>query len=81
MAITEKMAEDLAKEFALAERALGRLADAIGDVASASNSAIGPITRMSLVNRVRGALGQVAQVHLDISAYDPRPRPRDGGGK
>lgn len=76
----EEKADIIAKAFNSAESAIAELVRAL-KVNGQDFPGVGPLTNASFVARVQGALGQVLNVHLDASIYDPRPRPMDGGGK
>lgn len=42
---------------------------------------MGPLTRKTFIREAQGAEGVIGRLHLNLTDYDPRPRPRDGGGK
>jgi hypothetical protein len=44
-------------------------------------SGVGPITRLAFIRQCQGVEGDIARLHVLIAQYDPRPQPRDGGGK
>lgn len=82
-ATTETAANELADAYLTAEKALTKLqakAKVFNQRMAADGSAIGPVTFAAIEGLIAGAAGMVAQSHLLVTPYDPRPRPMDGGG-
>lgn len=75
----ENAANALADSFMAAEAALADVTAKIR--AAASVIRIGPLTRLSFVRRAQGIEGDLLELHLAVSPYDPRPQTRDGTGK
>lgn len=77
---SEQKADALAAAFAEAEAALATLTAKMRAFTQTAEG-IGPITRLAFIRRAQGIEGEVAQLHVDIKPFDPRPQPFDGGGK
>lgn len=77
---SEQKANELAAAFATAEAALAALVPKMRAFTQTAEG-MGPITRRAFIRRAQGIEGEVAQIHVDIKPFDPRPQPFDGGGK
>lgn len=80
---TEDAANELAAAYLAAEKALTKLQAEIRQfqkAKAAEGSAIGAVTFAAIEGFVAGAAGAVAQSHLMVTPFDPRPHPMDGGG-
>lgn len=77
----EQQAQALADAFSEAEAATARLSNKVRDFVMHADSSIGPITRKTFIREAQGVEGAIGRLHLDISAFDPRPTTFDGGGK
>lgn len=75
----EDLAQTAADKFAAAETAIRDLIDAVQAVKNPCN--IPPVTFLAIKGALWGALGSVADAHLRITPFDPRPHPLDSGGK
>lgn len=74
----EEHSQNCADKFAAVETAIRELASAVQEARAPLN--IPPVTFYSIKGGIWGALGSVAQAHLNITPYDARPQPQDGGG-
>lgn len=77
---SEQKANELAAAFVAAEEATEALSLKM-KAFTKDAAGIGPITRDAFFYRARGIQGAIAQLHVDIKQFDPRPSPFDGGGK
>ena len=77
----EDKAQGIADAFQKAENAVETLVRTVKANLDDFSPTVGPLTTTSFLLRLQGALGDIISVHLDMSPYDPRPRPMDGGGK
>ncbi len=76
----EQKATALANAFKEAEKALAELTAKMRDFVM-DEAFSGPLTKKTFIREAQGIEGAVGRLHLDISPFDPRPQPRDGGGK
>ncbi|MGL4280517.1 MAG: hypothetical protein ACRCS0_09130 [Albidovulum sp.] len=76
----EQAAQKLANKLATAESAAADVSIAMRDFVMHADSTIGPLTRKTFIREAQGIEGAIGRLHLDITPFDPRPRPRDGGG-
>lgn len=77
----ETAAQNLADALAVAEAALADVTAKVKVFTNAMSGGIGPLTRSTFIREAQGIEGAVGRLHLDLTPYDPRPAPRDGGGK
>lgn len=76
----EQAADALAEAFARAEAATAHLSDTMRIFTRVAQG-VGPITRLAFIRQCQGVEGDIARLHVEIKAFDPRPQPFDGGGK
>lgn len=76
----EQKAQALADALYAAEAATATLSNKMRDFVM-DPAFSGDLTRKTFIRRAQGVEGEIGQLHLDITPFDPRPRPRDGGGK
>ena len=76
----EQKANELAAAFVAAETAAAALTDKMRAFTQGA-AGIGPITRLAFIRRAQGIEGSIAQLHVEIKPFDPRPTPLDGSGK
>lgn len=76
----QRKAQELADALAAAEAALATVSSKMRSFVM-DDAFTGDLTRKTFIRRAQGLEGEIGQLHLDITPYDPRPRPRDGGGK
>jgi len=76
----EQKADALAAAFVVAEAAAADLTDKMRAFTQGAFG-VGPITRLAFIRQCQGVEGDIARLHVDIKAFDPRPSPFDGGGK
>lgn len=76
----EQKADALAAAFEAAETAAANLTDKMRAFTQGA-SGVGPITRLAFIRQCQGVEGDIARLHVDIKAFDPRPSPFDGSGK
>lgn len=75
----EERANKLALTIAQAEAALELLTEEVRAFMREAPG-VGPITRKAFTRRCQGIESFVLDLHLDLTPFDPRPGPRDGGG-
>lgn len=76
----EQKATALAYAFDKAEKAAAELTNAMRDFVM-DPAFSGALTKKTFIREAQGVEGVICRLHLDITPFDPRPRPRDGGGK
>jgi hypothetical protein len=79
MSTTEKRADELAAAFVAAEKATEILTNKMRAFTQDATG-IGPINRLAFIRQCQGVQGDIARLHVEIKAFDPRPQPFDGGG-
>ena len=77
MTLEQKYADDLAADYKAVEDGLRRLKARLNRWPATIN--VGPLNKEAIDGLVAGALGMVAQSHLNASRYDPRPTTFEGG--
>lgn len=77
----EAKAQALADALATAETAAAEVSRAMRDFVMHESFTGGPITKKTFIRRAQGVEGAIGELHLDITPFDPRPGPLDGGGK
>jgi hypothetical protein len=77
---TEQRANELAAAFASAEAAAETLTNKMRAFTQTA-AGVGPVTRLAFIRQCQGVEGDIARLHVEIKAFDPRPQPFDGGGK
>jgi len=78
----ETAAENLAVALAAAEAAMEDVTAKTKVFTQAmQTNGMGPLTRKTFIREAQGAEGVIGRLHLNLTDYDPRPRPMDGGGK
>jgi hypothetical protein len=75
----EQKANELAAAFVAAEEAAGTLTTKMRAFTQGAFG-IGPVTRLAFIRGCQGVEGDIARLHVDIKAFDPRPTTFDGGG-
>lgn len=76
----EQKAEALASAFTKAEKACADVTEAMK--AFVTDPAFsGALTKKTLIREAQGVEGALCRLHLDVTPFDPRPQPFDGGGK
>ena len=77
----EVAAQNLADALGEAESALANVTAQCKVFSNTMKGSIGPMRRQSYIRRAQGVEGALLDLHLDLSAVDPRPVVYDGGGK
>jgi len=78
----ETAAQNLADALVTAEAALADVTAKTKVFTQAmSTNGMGPITRQTFTREAQGIEGAIGRFHLDLTPFDPRPQPLDGGGK
>jgi len=78
----ETAAQNLADALAAAEAAMEDVTAKTKVFTQAmQTNGMGPLTRKTFIREAQGAEGVIGRLHLNLTDYDPRPRPMDGGGK
>ena len=77
----EESAEELAFALASAHEALGKVTKKMSKFVLHEGFGSRPITSMTFINEAKGLEGALGRLHLNITPFDPRPSPFDGGGK
>jgi hypothetical protein len=82
MTTQETAAQELADALASGHTALSNVTAKMRAFVSGPIGIVtGPLTRETFILEARAVEAKLNRLHLDITPFDPRPQPRDGGGK